>query len=253
MAWSSWGIQMANGSSDEQLELTRGIYDYLCRVRDEQASNYRSSIDKTHKVMTFHIVLVAAMGFGLTRLEWLRDHKMWAIPVAAAGITATAYIGRALFLALRSIQIDEANVVGVDHLRELLRSGDALKLRPYEAWSDLGQNLAAVIQKDHGRFEQRGKVGRSLNRTTAWGYLWVAIFVLFATIGNQLSSLTMDQYHHGRRSVQQTERPANTERYRPRSANIGRAAEDRNKDRTNQLGRRGKNHGRVASGKKANE
>ena len=109
---------------EERQEVSRIVYEYVQRARDEENAYHGVYVEKVHKLVTIHIVLFASMSYALGQLDWVRSvQSSWTaiIWVLAAGGAAGLLV--AFVSGLRILSIAKVSVVGLTNLQSLVKGG----------------------------------------------------------------------------------------------------------------------------------
>lgn len=180
-----------NQNQSQELDSIKGVYDHLCRIRDDESSYNSVFLQKAHRLMTVQVWLFASMSFALSQLNWVRGQSaiyFWVI-------IATAIIGCLCLLVgfyycIKCLGFEEVSVVGVTKLEEFIKDGNIIRVQITTMYSNLCENIVNVILEHREKTSKRKDWSQRVNKATLIGFIFVAIFVFVSIYGKVITSVS---------------------------------------------------------------
>ncbi|MCH8151408.1 MAG: hypothetical protein IH830_03430 [Planctomycetes bacterium] len=164
------------------------MHEHLQAVRDFDEAAYPIYLQKARFLMTVVMVIIASMSYAVTQISWaIKDTSSThlVVLIVFASLAALSLVA-AFVCGVMCHHIRNTPVVGVNELEKSIRSSTVGCLRPEEVYKDLSENLAKAINDDRAIQKRRAHWAIGLNWTTFAGFLFGAIFISYAIIGNVL-------------------------------------------------------------------
>lgn len=168
----------------ETEQVMQAVYAHLRWVREERLAFRESLLQKVHRLMTFHMLLFAALAYGINEMEWVWEHSGWhmTIIVSVAGLAALSLL-LAFFAGLMCCRVTEVSAIAVRVLADTIRDGQIRRVQLSDVHSDLSQNLGEAIRQDQERSSKQKKWGWFLNLWTFAGLVLTAAFITYTMVG----------------------------------------------------------------------
>lgn len=165
----------------------RWIYDHLRATLERDDRGREMYLSKSKEKMAVAVGCLAALSFSVTKIEWAFGSGWLVVFVLLAGYAGWC-IARALVTGCHCLDIADAAVVGVKSLHKSLDSRDIEQRDSMETHAGLAANVASVILENRDIMNKRRHLAPTLNKYTLRGVGLTIVVVIFAVIGDTISS-----------------------------------------------------------------
>lgn len=166
-------------------ETAKVLYDHVSRLLDEDHASTDRLLRKVDKLLLVNTAVVAALGYGLQRLDWTIQAATVTRTIIAivSGLVCLAVIG-AFVTGIRCMFLSARQVAGVKKIQERIVSGEAWTDPPAKTFEGLTLNLANALEENRVKNQRASPWGNALNAFTIMSLCTVATFLMIAIGGS---------------------------------------------------------------------